>query len=217
MGVRTPFPRGSYNSCATKRAGFQPGRRDAPFLDEPTTGLHPQDTGRLLAVLLRLLDAGNTVVVVEHDFNVLKQADHVIDLGRGRARKVGMFSVRDMERLSKHVPESLTGDYLAGRRRIPLPEPRATFSWQRAAVRGGQGKQPDEPDGGLPARRALRCHGRQRSRQEQSRPGHALPCPASTRKRKKTAEDPGIAEVEVLGDEQIGDVVLMDQTPLPRN
>ena len=62
--------------------------------DEPTAGLHPRDTGRLLAELLKLRSAGNTLVVIEHDAEVLAQADHVIDLGPGAGEKGAGCSTR---------------------------------------------------------------------------------------------------------------------------
>ena len=90
-------------------------------LDEPSIGLHPHDTGRLIKVLAGLRDLGNTVVVVEHEESVIRSADHVVDLGPKAGSEGGhvVFS-GDLPALLK-APTSLTADYLNGSRRIPVP------------------------------------------------------------------------------------------------
>ena len=94
------------------------------ILDEPSIGLHQRDNGRLLATLEQLRDLGNTVIVVEHDEETIRQADHVIDLGPGAGKHGGQVvatgSVRDISR----NPASLTGQYLSGERRVELPAER---------------------------------------------------------------------------------------------
>ncbi|MBV9358600.1 MAG: excinuclease ABC subunit UvrA, partial [Chloroflexi bacterium] len=83
------------------------------ILDEPTTGLHFADTQRLLGVLERLVDAGNTVVVIEHNLDVIKTADWIIDLGPEGGDKGGeVVAVGTPEQLARH-PSSFTGEYLA--------------------------------------------------------------------------------------------------------
>ncbi len=94
------------------------------ILDEPSIGLHQRDNERLLNTLIRLRDLGNTVIVVEHDEEAIRAADHILDIGPGAGihggRVVAQGSVADIVA----APESLTGDYLAGRRCIDLPERR---------------------------------------------------------------------------------------------
>src|SRR5262249_37271696 len=89
-------------------------------LDEPSIGLHPRDTERLVRLLHRLRDQGNTVVVVEHDPTIIRAADHVIDLGPGAGEHGGsvLFAgpVADLE----SARGSVTADFLAGRRAIPV-------------------------------------------------------------------------------------------------
>ena len=93
-------------------------------LDEPTIGLHPRDTERLISVLKGLRDLGNTVVVVEHDEQMIRSADHIIDMGPGAGRHGGrVVFAGDLKQLLKHQ-ESLTGRYLGGRARIRVPESR---------------------------------------------------------------------------------------------
>lgn len=88
-------------------------------LDEPSIGLHPRDMGRLLALLRRLRDAGNTVLVVEHDLEAVRQADHVIELGPGSGERGGQVVYAGP--LDGALRGSLTGRYLAGELGIPVP------------------------------------------------------------------------------------------------
>ncbi|MDE0369983.1 MAG: excinuclease ABC subunit UvrA [bacterium] len=93
-------------------------------LDEPSIGLHQRDNRRLLETLLRLRDLGNTLIVVEHDEETIRTADHVVDLGPGAGERGGhVVAQGDLSDLVAE-PESLTGAYMAGRRRIPTPEQR---------------------------------------------------------------------------------------------
>jgi excinuclease ABC subunit A len=93
-------------------------------LDEPSIGLHPRDTHRLLAILKSLRDLGNTVLVVEHDVDAILAADHILDIGPGAGEHGGrlMFAGTCDEMLIS--PASLTGRYLSGQLRIPVPAQR---------------------------------------------------------------------------------------------
>jgi excinuclease ABC subunit A len=89
-------------------------------LDEPTIGLHPRDNARLIETLKRLRDRGNTVVVVEHDEEMMRAADYIVDLGPGAGREGGRVMYQGaFEGLRQAA--SLTGDYLSGRRRVAPP------------------------------------------------------------------------------------------------
>lgn len=94
-------------------------------LDEPSVGLHPRDTERLVRVLSRLRDLGNTVVVVEHEAAVMRAADHLVDLGPGHGEGGGEVVAQGSYRDILGETRSLTGGYLAGRRSIELPVRRA--------------------------------------------------------------------------------------------
>jgi excinuclease ABC subunit A len=94
------------------------------ILDEPSIGLHQRDNQRLLATLKRLRDLGNTVLVVEHDEEAILAADHVLDLGPGAGVHGGHIVAQGTPEEVRANAGSLTGDYLAGRRRIELPAQR---------------------------------------------------------------------------------------------
>jgi excinuclease ABC subunit A len=87
-------------------------------LDEPTTGLHPDDTERLLGVLLRLRDAGNTVIAVEHDPAVITKADFIVDLGPEAGKAGGRVLYQGPPAGLTDCAESITGDFLSGRRQV---------------------------------------------------------------------------------------------------
>jgi len=94
-------------------------------LDEPSVGLHPRDTDRLVQILLRLRDLGNTVVVVEHEAAVMRAADQILDLGPGHGDSGGHLVFQGtLKTLLKH-PHSLTAAYLSGRTEIPVPPRRS--------------------------------------------------------------------------------------------
>jgi excinuclease ABC subunit A len=90
-------------------------------LDEPSVGLHQRDNARLLTTLKRLRDIGNTVIVVEHDQEAIAAADHVVDMGLGAGEHGGNVVAEGTPREIAAHPESLTGQYLSGRRRIEVP------------------------------------------------------------------------------------------------
>jgi excinuclease ABC subunit A len=93
-------------------------------LDEPTIGLHPRDNDRLLEALRRLRDLGNTVVLVEHDREVLAAADRLYDFGPGAGRFGGTVTAQGSPKEVSRASGSLTGQYLSGRKEIPIPTTR---------------------------------------------------------------------------------------------
>ena len=100
-------------------------------LDEPSIGLHQRDNERLLRTLRNLRDLGNTLIVVEHDEDAIRSADHIVDIGPGAGTHGGLVvaqgRIADIERCR----ESITGDYLSGRRRIAVPTTRKPFEPSR--------------------------------------------------------------------------------------
>ncbi len=106
------------------------------ILDEPSIGLHQRDNEKLLHTLKQLRDLGNTLIVVEHDEETMRAADHIIDIGPGAGvnggRVVAQGSVEDL----CACPESVTGQYLSGKKSIPVPERRRTGNGKRLLIRG---------------------------------------------------------------------------------
>jgi len=93
-------------------------------LDEPSIGLHQRDNDRLIGTLRRLRDLGNSVIVVEHDEDTIRAADHVLDLGPGAGARGGQLVAQGTPAEIEAVEHSLTGQYLSGRARIPVPRTR---------------------------------------------------------------------------------------------
>ncbi len=94
------------------------------ILDEPSIGLHQRDNDRLLKTLMQLRDLGNTVIVVEHDEETIREADYVIDLGPGAGKHGGEVIAAGTVDDIKRAPRSVTGQYLSGARAVPVPQQR---------------------------------------------------------------------------------------------
>jgi excinuclease ABC subunit A len=107
-------------------------------LDEPTIGLHPRDNQKLIAILKKLRDLGNTVIVVEHDAETIRSADFVVDIGPGAGEKGGRVVASGSPQEIMENPESLTGLYLSGRRCIPVPTRRKPPGDEWLVVRGAR-------------------------------------------------------------------------------
>ena len=106
--------------------------------DEPTIGLHQRDTRRLIQTLRRLRDLGNTVLLVEHDLEVIRSADWVIDVGPGAGKHGGQIVAAGTPDEVARQPGTLTGDYLAGRKRVPIPGRRRSPGEQTLTIRGAR-------------------------------------------------------------------------------
>ena len=108
------------------------------ILDEPSIGLHQRDNQRLIDTLVRLRDLGNTLIVVEHDEETIRVADHIVDIGPGAGEKGGEIvhsgSLDDL----LDTPTSMTGDYLSGRRKIEIPKQRRLLDKGSLMVRGAR-------------------------------------------------------------------------------
>jgi excinuclease ABC subunit A len=108
-------------------------------LDEPSIGLHPRDHERLIQVLFRLRDSGNTVVVVEHDRETILQADYVVDMGPGAGVQGGEVLFEGPPEALKSHTSSLTGLYLSGKKSIPIPNRRKPFQNGALTLTGARG------------------------------------------------------------------------------
>jgi len=108
-------------------------------LDEPSIGLHQRDNGRLLGTLKNLRDAGNTVIVVEHDEEAIREADHVVDIGPGAGVHGGHIIAEGTPEEIAANPRSITGQYLTGERRIEIPAERRRGNGKKLVVRNATG------------------------------------------------------------------------------
>ena len=107
------------------------------ILDEPSIGLHQRDNERLLNTLTHLRDLGNTVIVVEHDEDAIRSADHVIDIGPGAGVHGGAIVAQGTPADVMNTPESLTGQYLCGKRKIEVPKQRTPMDAKRVLKLSG--------------------------------------------------------------------------------
>ncbi len=108
------------------------------ILDEPSVGLHQRDNQRLIETLVRLRDLGNSLIVVEHDLDTIRAADHIVDIGPGAGEHGGRIVAEGAISDLTAEPTSVTGDYLAGRRLIAVPATRRIGEGPSLVVRGAQ-------------------------------------------------------------------------------
>jgi len=108
------------------------------ILDEPSIGLHQRDNARLIRTLLGMRDLGNTIIVVEHDEETIRTADWIIDIGPGAGEHGGEVVAEGPLEAILREPRSLTGAYLSGRRRIPMPAHRRSAKGDAIVVRGAR-------------------------------------------------------------------------------
>ena len=180
-------------------------------LDEPSIGLHARDNARLIATLRRLRDLGNSVIVVEHDEETIRAADHVVDFGPG-AGALGGKVVFDGPAKAIEESAGLTGEYLSGRRRIEVPEKRR----RPALVDRRQGRARAQPQGRRRpfSRRSLDGgHRRERRRQELARQRHPAAGPRQAAPRRA---DPIGAHDAIEGLDALDKIVAIDQKPIGR-
>lgn len=107
-------------------------------LDEPTTGLHARDTGRLVNVMRQLRDMGNTVLVIEHDVDMMKAADYVIDIGPEAGKNGGRVMAAGTPFEVAQCEESITGLYLAGKKRVSVPKLRKKGNGKYISIKGAR-------------------------------------------------------------------------------
>ncbi|NNC72540.1 MAG: excinuclease ABC subunit UvrA, partial [Sphingomonadaceae bacterium] len=119
-------------------------------LDEPSIGLHQRDNDRLLATLKRLRDLGNTVIVVEHDEEAIRSADHIVDMGPGAGVHGGEVVTQGTLKQILRAKGSLTADYLNGRREIPTPAKRRKGTGAKLSVKGATANNLDSISASIP-------------------------------------------------------------------
>jgi excinuclease ABC subunit A len=119
-------------------------------LDEPSIGLHPRDNTRLLHTLMGLRDLGNTVLVVEHDNETILSADWILDLGPGAGEHGGRLVAEGTVQNILATPDSLTGAYLSGRMRVPIPEKRRNGNGKHLRIVGARENNLKDLDVNIP-------------------------------------------------------------------
>ena len=183
-------------------------------LDEPSIGLHPRDTGRLLELLRELRQSGNTVLVVEHDESVIRAAENILELGPGSGADGGRLLYAGPPAGLTKVKESPTGAYLSGRRSVPCPDKRRPcpgkgHPWLK--FRGATRHNLRNLDVSIPLRRLVAVSGVSGS--GKSTLVHEIVHQALLQHLGRPVEEsPRLKSME--GMEEISDVVLVDQSPL---
>jgi excinuclease ABC subunit A len=182
------------------------------ILDEPSVGLHPRDNARLISILKALRDLGNTVIVVEHDREIILSADHVIDMGPGAGVQGGTVVAQGTPLEIMHG-SSLTGDYLAGRRHIPVPAVRRRGSGRRLVLRGASHNNLKDIDVEIPLG-AMTCITGVSGSGKSSLLLDTL-YPALAHRLHRTRSLPGRFR-EITGWEHLDKVINIDQNPIGR-
>ena len=180
-------------------------------LDEPSIGLHPRDMHRVVEVMHRLRQAGNTLVVVEHDPQVMVAADRIIDIGPGPGERGGRI-VFDGTPAQLRQSATLTGDYLGGRQRVEAPRPMSVAAnTPRLLLEGATAHNLRNVSIEIPLGRLVCVTGVSGS--GKSTLVQDVLYPALLKHQGKPSEAPGAFD-RLLGAEQIADVVMVDQTPI---
>jgi len=184
-------------------------------LDEPSIGLHARDTARLIRILKELRDLGNTILVVEHDADVLRAADHLLDLGPGAGEYGGKLLAEGVLAEIEANPNSLTGRYLSGQVSIPAPARRRAPGRERLLLRGAQANNIHGMDVEIPLGLLVAITGVSGS--GKSTLIHQVLYRAVARALGQTdGADPSSVYKSLAGVERLSDVVLVDQTPIGR-
>ncbi len=180
-------------------------------MDEPSVGLHPRDVGRLIRVMHDLRDKGNTLLVVEHEEAIIRSADNLIDIGPGRGESGGELVYSG--KLIDKIPGSLTGEYLSGRKRIVPPKtrrkPNSAIKIAGAREHNLKNIDVEIPLGAFVCVTGVSGSGKSTLIHE------VLYRNLMRAKGETTEQEPGACK-SVTGAHRIGDVIMVDQSPLAR-
>ena len=184
-------------------------------LDEPSIGLHTRDTARLIHILEELRDLGNTILVVEHDADILRAADHLLDLGPGAGEFGGKLLAEGVLAEIEANPASLTGRYLSGKIAIPVPTRRREPGREKLVLKGARANNLHGLDVTVPLNMLVAVTGVSGS--GKSTLVHQVLYRAVARALGQTdGGDPSGVFSSLSGTERLNDVVLVDQTPIGR-
>ncbi|MBI1746930.1 MAG: excinuclease ABC subunit UvrA [Acidobacteria bacterium] len=183
-------------------------------LDEPSIGLHPRDTRRLIQILHSLRDLGNTVLVVEHDSDIIRAADHLIDLGPGAGEHGGRIVYQGLGSGIVDAPESLTGRYLRQTLQIIVPASRRKGNGKTLELMGVSAHNLKAIDVRIPLGMMVCVTGVSGS--GKSTLVHDVLYKALQKSKGLTHEEPG-AHRSRRGEHNVGDIVLVDQSPIGKS
>ena len=181
-------------------------------LDEPSIGLHQRDNDKLIASLRNLTDIGNTLIIVEHDEDTIREADFIVDIGPKAGIHGGEIVAKGSIEDITNSKESITGDYLAERRKVPIPEKRRT-SDKFIEIKGARENNLKRVDVKIPLGVLTSVTGVSGS--GKSSLVNEILYKAVTKKINKTKVRPGKHD-SILGLEQIDKVIAIDQSPIGR-
>jgi excinuclease ABC subunit A len=182
-------------------------------LDEPSIGLHQRDNRRLIDTLTRLRDLGNTVIVVEHDEETIRESDWIVDIGPGAGEHGGAIVYSGPVGGVTKVRQSITGKYLSGREKIPVPELRRPLTGEALEVQGAREHNLRNIDVTIPLGNFVVVTGVSGSGKSTLVRDILLPV---LMQRIYTSKTPPGKHTRILGIEQLDKVIDMDQSPIGR-
>lgn len=183
------------------------------ILDEPSIGLHQRDNNRLIDSLKKMRDLGNTLIVVEHDEDTMRAADHVIDIGPGAGERGGEVVATGTPEDIENNPDSITGAYLSGRKGIPVPETRRSENLGSIEVKGAAENNLKNLDVSFPLGRFISVTGVSGS--GKSTLINEILKKALAREVGRSKARPGKFK-SIKGHEQLEKVIDIDQSPIGR-
>ena len=183
-------------------------------LDEPSIGLHQRDNAKLIDTLIGLRNLGNTVIVVEHDEDTIRAADHVIDLGPGAGEKGGWITAQGTPAEIEANPDSITGAFLSGRERIEVPSHRRKGNGKSLRLVGCSKNNLKNIDVEIPLGKLVTITGVSGSGKSTLLNEILIPAVEDSITRKRKKELDGFKEV--LGIENIDKIINIDQSPIGR-